>query len=70
MSNLVIKMQNCAIILDSLGHWHDLVPVFTSECLFRYLPKKLLGWLADETEVVGRDDSESNFNYLTDYLDR
>ncbi|KAH9578491.1 hypothetical protein MS3_00000188 [Schistosoma haematobium] len=68
LSNLAIKMENCAMVLEQMDYTSDLNSLVTLERIVRLLPQPMQAQWADCVYKLTEDDREPTFHELTQFI--
>ncbi|CAH8641973.1 unnamed protein product [Schistosoma margrebowiei] len=68
LSNLAIKMENCAMVLEQMNYTSDLNSLVTLERIVRLLPQPMQAQWADWVDKLTEDDREPTFHELTQFI--
>ncbi|CAH8679243.1 unnamed protein product [Schistosoma haematobium] len=68
LSNLAIKMENCAMVLEQMNYTSDLNSLVTLERIVRLLPQSLQAQWADWVDKLTEDNREPTFDELTQFI--
>ncbi|CAH8289050.1 unnamed protein product [Schistosoma bovis] len=66
--NLVIKMENCAMVLEQMNYTSDLNSLVTLERIVRLLPQPMQAQWADWVDKLTEDNREPTFDELTQFI--
>ncbi|CAH8607335.1 unnamed protein product [Schistosoma haematobium] len=68
LSNLAIKMENCAMVLEQMNYTSDLNSLVTLERIVRLLPQPMQAQWADWVDKLTEDNREPTFDELTQFI--
>ncbi|CAH8464629.1 unnamed protein product [Schistosoma bovis] len=68
LSNLAIKMENCAMVLEQMNYTSDLNSLVTLERIVRLLPQVIQAQWADRVDQLTEDNREPTFDELTQFI--
>ncbi|CAH8579950.1 unnamed protein product [Schistosoma guineensis] len=68
LSNLAIKMENCAMVLEQMNYTSDLNSLVTLERIVRLLPQPMQAQWADWVDKLTEDYREPTFDELTQFI--
>ncbi|CAH8818888.1 unnamed protein product [Schistosoma curassoni] len=68
LSNLAIKMENCAMVLEQMNYTSDLNSLVTLERIVRLLPQPMQAQWADWVDKLTEDNREPTFDELTRFI--
>ncbi|CAH8547681.1 unnamed protein product [Schistosoma haematobium] len=68
LSNLAIKIENCAMVLEQMNYTSDLNSLVTLERIVRLLPQPMQAQWADWVDKLTEDDREPTFHELTHFI--
>ncbi|CAH8541510.1 unnamed protein product [Schistosoma bovis] len=66
--NLVIKMENCAMVLEQMNYTSDLNSLVTLERIVGLLPQPMQAQWADWVDKLTEDNREPTFDELTQFI--
>ncbi|KAH9584424.1 hypothetical protein MS3_00006031 [Schistosoma haematobium] len=68
LSNLAIKMENCAMVLEQMNYTSDLNSLVTLERIVRLLPQPMQAQWADWVDELTEDNRQPTFDELTQFI--
>ncbi|CAI2734059.1 unnamed protein product [Schistosoma spindalis] len=68
LSNLAMKMENCAMILEQMNYTADLNSLVTLERIVILLPHSMQAQWANFVDKLTEDDREPTFDELTEFI--